>query len=608
MPFDAASCKPSFSDVLDALERQGFNPKKQGKGWLSRCPGHDDHKPSLSIDEAADGGALLHCFAAGCEYQSIIRQLGLWVEPKGNDVDPYHIRKGIKVHHPASLKRKGLFIPFNNGSNQTIYPDGRKINNKETKQAWFMFSDNATDIEKTDSLLVATGYSTTASIYESTNIVSIMVVSDNTMSTVIPILRTQYPDKTITICADHDAKSKFIDLASQHRCKLCHAPMLNGNAKSDFNDLMIANGKQAVCDVISNAQVVTNANPVKSTRFIMCSDFCKQPEQSNSLIRGILDYDSLSAWFGDSEAGKSFLALDRALHIAHGVKWRGRKTNKGMVLYLIGEGKAGMVKRVKAWHEYHAMTMSDNIAFSVIPAALCQIDKVNELIADIQSFISQLGRKPDLIELDTLNKHFGQGDENSTKDMTAFVAGMDELRKATGAAVSTVHHCSLNAKDRARGSIVLHNSIDFEFKVTKSGNAFSDWVTTMEVTKIKDYERPQPMAWKWGLQPLPWADEDDDGNAIPANSVVMLPTDYLASDVGDKQSEALSILKTLYAQQQKNLVDAGHAADGALVATSDWSQGMTHLDRDKGNRSRIRASLIKRGLVVECGGGYVKPA
>ena len=608
MPFDAVACKPSFTSVLDALERQGFNPKKQGKGWLSRCPGHDDHKPSLSIDEASDGGALLHCFSNQCAYHDIVKALGLWAERKGNDVDPYNIRKGVKVHHPAYMRGNDLVIPYTNNTTLTIKPSGEKRVSKygRIKNALFIFGE----IEQTNQLLIATGYSTTASIYESTNIVSVMIQCDDTMSTVIPLLRTQYPDKTITICADYDAKSKFIDLASQHRCKLCHAPMVNDNAKSDFNDLMIANGKQAVCDVISNAQFATTNESSKSTRFIMCSDFCKQPEQSNSLIRGILDYDSLSAWFGDSEAGKSFLALDRALHIAHGMRWRGRKTNKGMVLYLIGEGKAGMVKRVKAWHEYHAMTMSDNIAFSVIPAALCQIDKVNELIADIQSFIGQLGRKPDLIELDTLNKHFGQGDENSTKDMTAFVAGMDELRKATGAAVSTVHHCSLNAKDRARGSIVLHNSIDFEFKVTKSGNAFADWVTTMEVTKIKDYERPAPMAWKWGLQPLPWADEDDDGNAIPANSVVMLPTDYhaSASDVGDKQSEALSILKTLYAQQQKNLVDAGHAADGALVATSDWSQGMTHLDRDKGNRSRIRASLIKRGLVVECGGGYVKPA
>jgi len=343
-------------------------------------------------------------------------------------------------------------------------------------------------------------------------------------------------------------------------------------------------------------------------RFILGSEFCKQPPASNSLIRGILDRDSLSAWFGDSEAGKSFLALDRALHIAHGMKWRGRKTRKGFVLYLIGEGKHGMIKRVKAWHEYHNIPITDNIAFSVIPASLCQPDSVNQLVDDIQKLIDKIKCKPDLIELDTLNRHFGQGDENSTRDMTAFVAGMDTLRKATEAAISTVHHCSLGAKDRGRGSIVLHNSVDFEFKVNKSGNSFNEFVTNLEFIKVKDYEKPLPLSWKWRLQSLPWAEEDDDGNFVPLNSVVMIPTDFVASDVGDKQLEALDALKSLYAKQRQNLIDTGHSPDGAMVKVADWNKAMIPTDDDSGNRSRTRKTLIARKLVVEVDGGYVKPA
>jgi len=343
-------------------------------------------------------------------------------------------------------------------------------------------------------------------------------------------------------------------------------------------------------------------------RFILGTEFCKQPPVSNSLIRGILDRDSLSAWFGDSEAGKSFLALDRALHIAHGLKWRGRKTRKGFVLYLIGEGKHGMIKRVKAWHEYHNKPITDDIAFSVIPAAMCQPDSVDQLVDDTKRLIDRIKRKPDLIELDTLNRHFGVGDENSTRDMTAFVAGMDTLRKETEAAISTVHHCSLGAKDRGRGSIVLHNSVDFEFKVSKSGNSLNEFVTNLEFIKVKDYEKPLPLSWKWKLQNLPWSEEDDDGHPIPLNSVVMLPTDFVASDVGDKQLAALEILKSLYTQQRQNLTDASHSPDGTLVKKSDWSKAMIVTDTDSGNRSRTREALIARKLVVEVDGGYVKPA
>lgn len=343
-------------------------------------------------------------------------------------------------------------------------------------------------------------------------------------------------------------------------------------------------------------------------RFILATEFCKQPTESNSLIRGILDSDSLSVWFGDSEAGKSLLALDRALHIAYGLKWRGKKTKQGFFLYLIGEGKQGMVKRHKAWHEYHGLPIRDEIAFSVVPAELCQPESVNRLVDDVKRLIDKLKKCPVAIELDTLNRHFGQGDENSTRDMTAFVRGMDALRKATQAAVSTIHHCSIADKDRGRGSIVLHNSVDFEFKVTKEGESFNEWITKLELTKIKDYEKPQPFAWKWQRQSLPWTELDDDDIPVPLSSVVMVPTEFVDSEVGDKQQAALHALKTLFMQQQQNLIAAGHSPDNAKVTMGDWMDAMIKIDPYKGNRSRTRDKLIKRGLVVVDEGGYVKPA
>jgi 5S rRNA maturation endonuclease (ribonuclease M5) len=58
--------------VLDALSAHGCDPKN-GK---SRCPSHDDTNPSLSVTEAADGTALLHCHA-GCRNETIMAELGL---------------------------------------------------------------------------------------------------------------------------------------------------------------------------------------------------------------------------------------------------------------------------------------------------------------------------------------------------------------------------------------------------------------------------------------------------------------------------------------------------------------------------------------------------
>jgi len=50
------------------------------KGWIALCPGHDDHDPSLSVQDTADGKVLLYCFS-GCSQAQVIaalRSLGLW--------------------------------------------------------------------------------------------------------------------------------------------------------------------------------------------------------------------------------------------------------------------------------------------------------------------------------------------------------------------------------------------------------------------------------------------------------------------------------------------------------------------------------------------------
>lgn len=63
------------ADIAKAL-----GGRRTGNGWSAPCPAHDDHTPSLSISEGADGKALLHCFAE-CEQSQVIaalRSRGLW--------------------------------------------------------------------------------------------------------------------------------------------------------------------------------------------------------------------------------------------------------------------------------------------------------------------------------------------------------------------------------------------------------------------------------------------------------------------------------------------------------------------------------------------------
>jgi hypothetical protein len=69
---------PCVERVRSALEACGCKVKKTTDGYVSTCPTHDDRNPSLSLSEADDGSALLHCHAShGCTCEGIVARIGL---------------------------------------------------------------------------------------------------------------------------------------------------------------------------------------------------------------------------------------------------------------------------------------------------------------------------------------------------------------------------------------------------------------------------------------------------------------------------------------------------------------------------------------------------
>ena len=62
--------------IVNALAQHGCEPKPASDGYQARCPTHNDRTPSLSVNEGADGEALIHCHA-GCENADIVAALEL---------------------------------------------------------------------------------------------------------------------------------------------------------------------------------------------------------------------------------------------------------------------------------------------------------------------------------------------------------------------------------------------------------------------------------------------------------------------------------------------------------------------------------------------------
>jgi hypothetical protein len=63
----------TIDDFVDHLQEV----TRTERGYRALCPGHDDHTPSLDIDEGDDGRILLCCRSRGCSAASIVAAIDL---------------------------------------------------------------------------------------------------------------------------------------------------------------------------------------------------------------------------------------------------------------------------------------------------------------------------------------------------------------------------------------------------------------------------------------------------------------------------------------------------------------------------------------------------
>lgn len=254
---------------------------------------------------------------------------------------------------------------------------------------------------------------------------------------------------------------------------------------------------------------VTIPEKPRQFQLIPASELTKQPIPIRWLIRHYIPKSSVIEVFGAPGSGKSFVALDMAFCVSNGLDWHTQSTQPGTVIYLAGEGFAGIGQRLRALEIKHGIK-ANNLIISQQPASLT--DEQNA--AWVADAIHQ--HNPELIVIDTLSRNFGPGDENSSRDMNAFIFNLD-LHIRGEAAVLIIHHSGHAEKSRARGSSVLFGAVDMEYSLSKSENKL-----VLANTKSKDFEPPRPLSFKLRQQELDWI--DDQGEQV--KSAILEPTEW----------------------------------------------------------------------------------
>lgn len=144
--------------------------------------------------------------------------------------------------------------------------------------------------------------------------------------------------------------------------------------------------------------------------------------------------------YGESGAGKSIMLLDIALTVAQ----------HAPVVYVMAEALGSYKQRSRAWMQHHKLSRGQFHYFDAPIDLMSDVD-IEAVLAEM---CATLPAAPALVIIDTLAPCFGDGDENSTRDMNVVCRHAHRIRTAFGCTVLICHHTGRSV-GHERGSIVL---------------------------------------------------------------------------------------------------------------------------------------------------------
>jgi RecA-family ATPase len=210
------------------------------------------------------------------------------------------------------------------------------------------------------------------------------------------------------------------------------------------------------------------------------------------IIEDFLLANSLTSLYGPSGSLKSFFAIDISLTIACGRSahdcdtFLGKAIKQGKVMYLAGEGIEGIRGRVEAWQDDRKLTVPyDNFYVS---RGATMVDKDSDrkrLIAMVRKC------NPELLIIDTFRRNFS-GNENDSKEVSEFVAAIDEIKNCCRCTVLVVAHTGKNLQTGEMGSVVWRNASDTRVRLAREDEEEQEneknqnSIVSVIVTKQKD--------------------------------------------------------------------------------------------------------------------------
>jgi hypothetical protein len=321
-------------------------------------------------------------------------------------------------------------------------------------------------------------------------------------------------------------------------------------------------------------------------------------ERRDYLVKGLLPSGGLVLIWGQPKCGKSYWAMDLALHVALGREYRGRRVQQASVVYCALEGRQGISARIEAFRQHHGV---HDAPFHLMTTPLDLARRTDALLASIEA---QLGdERPGLVVVDTLNRSF-VGSESSDEDMAAYIAAAAKIEQRFGCTVIIVHH-SGHDQSRPRGHSSLTAAVEVQIAVKRGGDL--EIIASIELAKdmaegTQIFSRMKPME----------VGTDLDGDPLYAFVVVEAEASTVrqsatrAGRLPKAASIALRALTEAVLEQGAQAPASNHIPNGAkVVSVATWRQQAYLRGISTSGEERAKQMAFKRAAEYLIGSNLV---
>lgn len=392
------------------------------------------------------------------------------------------ITNGLRVYpstaQPLIIHEKNvagyLVIPcLSNGKLQTLQFIPPDEGNEKLNLGGASFNDGYFHVGTiTDVIYLCEGIGQAWANNKSSGSMAVVCFGANRMMAVAKILRAQYPSAHLIIAPDRGKEKQAAEIATAIAGVWVKIPS-QFPINYDTNDYLREHGEDALRTLLAKPELPLNV--------IFADELSTDFTPIDELLEGVFTIGDGSVIYGDSNSGKTFLVIDLACAIARGVEWFGRKTERGLVIYLAAESPASVQRRLQAYQQYHNVRVTN---FAIVQSPIDLFDgeaDTDAIIQTVRLLERQYGQKARLIVGDTLARLSAGANENAGQDMGLVVRHFDRIRNECNVHFSLIHHIGKNAAAGARGWSGVRAAIDTEIEITDSPTG-----RCAEITKQRD--------------------------------------------------------------------------------------------------------------------------